>query len=72
MSVLHRIYEETRGVLTVFLRNIIRDAVVYADFARRKTVVAADVVHALRRNGRTLYGALRVSDCVFTPSVGRS
>lgn len=50
------IYEETRGVLKVFLENMVRDAVAYTEHARRKTVTALDVVHALRRQGRTLYG----------------
>ena len=50
------IYEEVRGVLKVFLENIIRDAVAYTEHARRKTVTALDVVYALKRNGRTLYG----------------
>ena len=50
------IYEETRGVLKVFLENVIRDAVTYADHARRKTVTALDVIYALKRQGRTLYG----------------
>ncbi|KAM4579109.1 LOW QUALITY PROTEIN: uncharacterized protein V3H82_008379 [Fundulus diaphanus] len=43
------IYEETRSVLKVFLENVIRDA-------KRKTVTAMDVVYALKRQGRTLYG----------------
>ncbi|EOD24765.1 hypothetical protein EMIHUDRAFT_443819 [Emiliania huxleyi CCMP1516] len=50
------IYEETRGVLKVFLENVIRDAITYTEHARRKTVTATDVVYALRRQGRTLYG----------------
>ena len=50
------IYEETRGVLKVFLENVIRDAVTYTEQARRKTVTAMDVVYALKRQGRTLYG----------------
>ncbi|PBK61040.1 hypothetical protein ARMSODRAFT_965462, partial [Armillaria solidipes] len=37
------IYEETRGVLKIFLEN-------------RKTVTALDVVYALKRSGHTLYG----------------
>uniref|UniRef100_A0AAZ1XYP0 Histone H4 n=1 Tax=Oreochromis aureus TaxID=47969 RepID=A0AAZ1XYP0_OREAU len=37
------IYEETRGVLKVFLENVIRDAGTYTEHAKRKT-------------GRTLYG----------------
>lgn len=42
------IYEETRGVLKVFLENVIRDAVTYTEHAKRKTVTAMDsaVKHA--------------------------
>uniref|UniRef100_A0A8I6Y3P7 Histone H4 n=1 Tax=Hordeum vulgare subsp. vulgare TaxID=112509 RepID=A0A8I6Y3P7_HORVV len=50
------IYEETRGVLNIFLENVIRDAVTYTEHARRKTVTAMDIVYALKRQGRTLYG----------------
>lgn len=50
------IYEETRSVLRVFLTDVIRDAVSYTEHARRKTVTAMDVVYALKRQGRTLYG----------------
>ncbi|KAH8073247.1 hypothetical protein JL721_3234 [Aureococcus anophagefferens] len=50
------IYEETRGVLKVFLENVIRDSVTYTEHARRKTVTAMDVVYALKRQGRALYG----------------
>ena len=50
------IYEETRSVLKVFVENVIREAVTYTEHARRKTVTAMDVVYALKRQGRTLYG----------------
>uniref|UniRef100_A0A914QC71 Histone H4 n=1 Tax=Panagrolaimus davidi TaxID=227884 RepID=A0A914QC71_9BILA len=50
------IYEETRAVLKVFLEHIIRDSVTYCEHARRKTLTAMDVVYALKRQGRTLYG----------------
>ena len=50
------IYDETRTVLKVFLENVVRDAVTYTEHARRKTVTALDVVYALKRQGRTLYG----------------
>ncbi|PWA34999.1 histone H4 [Artemisia annua] len=40
----------------IFLENVIRDAVTYTEHARRKTVTAMDVVYALKRQGRTLYG----------------
>jgi histone H3/H4 len=49
------IYEETRGVLKVFLENVLRDAVTYTEHARRKTVTAMDVVYAFKRQGRTRY-----------------
>ncbi|XP_069461117.1 histone H4 type VIII-like [Ambystoma mexicanum] len=41
------IYEETRGVLKVFLENVIRDAVTHTKHAKRKTVTAMDVIYAL-------------------------
>ncbi len=50
------IYDEARGVLRSFLENVIRDSVTYTEHARRKTVVAMDVVYALKRQGRSLYG----------------
>ncbi|KAK6067310.1 histone H4.1 [Seiridium cupressi] len=50
------IYEETRGVLKSFLEGVIRDAVTYTEHAKRKTVTSLDVVYALKRQGRTLYG----------------
>ncbi|XP_023784711.1 histone H3-like [Cyanistes caeruleus] len=55
------IYEETRGVLKVFLENVIRDAVTYTEHAKRKTVTAMDVVYALKRQGRTLPWSRRVT-----------
>ncbi len=50
------IYEETRIVLKNFLENVVRDSVTYTEHARRKTVTAMDVVYALKRQGRSLYG----------------
>jgi histone H4 len=50
------IYEEVRGVLKDFLQNVIRDTVHYTEHAKRKTVTAMDVVYALKRQGRTIYG----------------
>ena len=49
-------YEETRGVLKVFLENVIKDSAIYAQHAGRKTITGMDVVYALKRQGRTLYG----------------
>ena len=50
------IYEETRGVLKVFLENVIRYLVTYTEHAKRKTVTALDAVYALKRQGQTLHG----------------
>ena len=50
------IYEETRNVLKSFLESVVRDSVTYTEHARRKTVTAMDVVYALKRQGRSLYG----------------
>ena len=40
-------YEESRGILKIFLTNVVRDAVVYCEHAMRKTVTAMDVVYAI-------------------------
>uniref|UniRef100_A0A8D1UFP2 Histone H4 n=1 Tax=Sus scrofa TaxID=9823 RepID=A0A8D1UFP2_PIG len=67
------IYEETRGVLKVFLENVIRDAVTYTEHAKRKTVTAMDVVYALKRQGRTLYGfggVKRISGLIYEETRG--
>ena len=50
------IYEETHGVLEVFLENVVREAVTYTEHAKRKTVAVMDVVYALKRQGKTLNG----------------
>lgn len=49
-------YEETRGILKIFLENALRDATTFTAHARRKTVTSLDVVHALKGQGRKLYG----------------
>lgn len=50
------IYDETRSVLKLFLESVIRDSVTYTEHAKRKTVTSLDVIYALKRQGRTLYG----------------
>ncbi|KAI5432657.1 hypothetical protein KIW84_020093 [Lathyrus oleraceus] len=45
-----------RGGVKRINERVIRDAVAYTEHARRKTVTAMDVVHALKRQGKTLYG----------------
>jgi histone H4 len=50
------ITEAARIASLLFLERAIKDAVAYVDHARRKTVMPADVVHALKVGGRTIYG----------------
>ncbi|KAJ5522896.1 hypothetical protein N7513_003248 [Penicillium frequentans] len=50
------VYEETRGVLKAFLEGVIREAVTYTEHAQRKTVTSLDVIYALKRQGRPVYG----------------
>eukprot|EP01128_Nolandella_sp_AFSM9_P007327 TRINITY_DN3986_c0_g1_i1.p1 TRINITY_DN3986_c0_g1~~TRINITY_DN3986_c0_g1_i1.p1 ORF type:complete len:609 (-),score=105.19 TRINITY_DN3986_c0_g1_i1:1411-3195(-) len=47
---------ESESVMKVFLENVIRDATVYSEASKRKTVTAMDVVYSLKRQGRSLYG----------------
>lgn len=45
-------YYEIDDVLKKFLTNLLRDEITYTEYAKRKTVTALDVVHALKRQGR--------------------
>ena len=56
MLKLLEIFFQVRNVFNDFLENVIRDSVTYTEHARRKTVTAMDVVYALKRQGKTLYG----------------
>ncbi|EMC91583.1 hypothetical protein BAUCODRAFT_151987 [Baudoinia panamericana UAMH 10762] len=50
------IYDEVRTTLRVFLEGVLRDTVGVVEHCQRKTVTVQDVVFALNRQGRTLYG----------------
>ena len=50
------VYDEVRRSLKDFLSEVIGTSIVYMDHAGRRTVTAMDVVYALRRKGKTLYG----------------
>ena len=49
-------YEEVRKTLRAFVEGVVRDATAYTEHAKRKTVTALDVVNALRKRGKILYG----------------
>ena len=50
------IYDDTRQVIHQFLDNVLRDTITYTEHAQRKTCTSMDVVFALKRQGRTIYG----------------
>lgn len=50
------IYEEVRKTLKSFVEGVVRDACAYCEYSRKKTVSCADVVNALRKRGKILYG----------------
>ena len=50
------IYEDARAVMKSFVESVVRDATAYTEHAKRRTVMAVDVIHALRSKGRMLYG----------------
>ena len=43
-------------MVKIWLELMLKDAVTFTEHARRKTVTAGDVVNALKRNGKTIYG----------------
>lgn len=49
-------YEEVQGTVLAFVERIVTDALLHTECAGRRTITAMDVVHALKFNGRTLYG----------------
>jgi len=54
------VYPVTRDALTSFLGAIIKDAVTYMQYSKRKTITVDDVCYGLKRNGKTLYGFHKV------------
>lgn len=50
------VYEAARERLRAYLARMVANAVVYMDYARRKTVTAKDVVYACKCDGQALYG----------------
>lgn len=61
-------YEELRGTLKIHLENVIRDSLLYAENARRKTIKLEDVIAASQRNGGFL--AVGLVELGGSPHVG--
>jgi len=51
-------------VRKIFLESVLCDAATYIEHARRKTVTAMDVAHALKRQGHALYGLGQRAICI--------
>ena len=49
-------YNPAREFVDAMLLRVTRDSIVYAEAAKRKTITAMDVVYALKKSGRNLYG----------------
>jgi histone H4 len=49
-------YDEIRKSLKIFFKDIVVQAIVYSGHSKRKTVVAMDIVYAMKSRGRTIYG----------------
>jgi histone H3/H4 len=50
------VYNEVRDFVDYFLSIVVKDAAVLCEGSKRKTITALDVVYALKKSGRTIYG----------------
>ncbi|KAF3767753.1 hypothetical protein M406DRAFT_20457, partial [Cryphonectria parasitica EP155] len=50
------IYDDVRAALKDRLTNILRDCITYVEHRHAKTVTVYDVLHALQRIGRPVWG----------------
>ena len=53
------IYDKCRGVLKVFLKHVIKDIILFTQYAKCHTVTPIDVVFGLKQHGRNIYGFTR-------------
>ena len=49
-------HEFVRNYIDDFLQHVVRDTLTFTQHAKRKTITAMDVVYAMKKNGRALYG----------------
>ena len=60
------VYEEIRGVLKVYLENVLKNAILYTEHSRRRTVSVEDVEAALNRHtpsGGVIHGKPKAKRC---------
>ncbi len=51
-----QIHSHVRDYVDDFLNRVVRDSLSYAEHRKARTITALDVVYALKKNGRVLYG----------------
>ncbi|APA13001.1 predicted protein [Sclerotinia sclerotiorum 1980 UF-70] len=56
------IYHDVREAIKARLNEVLRDCVAIVEHSKRKTVTANDVIWALRRQGRPIYGFDNIND----------
>ncbi|CAG8614663.1 12933_t:CDS:1, partial [Dentiscutata heterogama] len=49
-------YEEARSALKIFLQEVLRDVVSYIEYESKKTITVMEVLLALKKRGKSLYG----------------
>ncbi|CAM6004541.1 unnamed protein product [Sphagnum balticum] len=49
-------HHQVKEYIDYFLERVVRDSLVYCEHGKRLTITALDVVYALKKNGRVLYG----------------
>ncbi|OHW97428.1 histone, partial [Colletotrichum incanum] len=65
----HKVYSETRDAAEKYLKLVIRNAVIYTDHAKRRTVSSLDVVYALKRLQQSIYGFDYPPEFFSNPSI---
>jgi histone H3/H4 len=50
------VYNEVRDFVDYFLSIVVKDAAILCEGNKRKTITALDVIYALKKSGRTIYG----------------
>jgi len=66
------IVEETRGILKLFLYNILRHAITYTDHARRRTVSENDITLALADHGIIIWSSSPpIKNCKVVKKMGK-
>jgi histone H4 len=50
------VYADVRSVLQSFVEKTVRDAAALAEHAKKRTLSAAIIVQALRKQGKSIYG----------------